>query len=462
VLTAAEVAEASGGLLRHGSAAREIASFTTDSRKAAAGQFFIALRGERFDGAAYAESSLDAGAIGVMVPHGTAIADRPGAVVIEVEDTLLGLQRLGHYVRRQSGADVVAITGSAGKTSTKEATAVFLAARYVVYRNAGNLNNHIGLPLSLLELTARPDVAVVELGMNHAGEIRRLVEISEPDVRVWTNVGDAHIGFFASADAIADAKAEVLEQAGPATRAVLNADDARVMERAEGFPGRVITFGLGEDADVRATDVEDRGLAGTTATLATAQGSATLAVPMPGRGPLMNVLAAAAVALELKVELDVIVARAATLAAAPRRGEVARLGRGVTLIDDSYNSSPAALAKALDALGTERSADRRVAVLGEMRELGEFTDALHRESGRRAAGSNVDLLVAVGGLPARALADAALESGMSGGSVLYFETSEAAAPAVVDLLKAGDVVLVKGSRGTRTDVVADAIKAGWA
>ncbi len=462
VLTAAEVAEASGGRLRRGNASREIGSFTTDSRKVAPGQFFIALRGERFDGAAYAAASLDAGAIGVMVPTGTAVGDQPSAVVIEVEDTLLGLQRLGHYVRRQSGADVVAITGSAGKTSTKEVTAAFLAARYAVYRNAGNLNNHIGLPLSLLELTARPDVAVVELGMNHAGEIRRLVEIAEPDVRVWTNVGDAHIGFFASADAIADAKAEVLDEAGPATRAVLNADDPRVMARLRGFPGRVITFGLGEDAEVRATRVEERGLAGTTAWLESPGGSAALTIPIPGRGPLMNVLAAAAVALEFDVPLDDIVARAASLAAAPRRGEVSRLGRGVTLVDDSYNSSPAALATALEALATERPEGRRVAVLGEMRELGDFTDALHRESGRRAAAAHVEILIAVGGSPARALADAAVEAGLNAGAVRYFETSDTAAPAVVDLLQAGDVVLVKGSRGTRTDIVADAIKAGWA
>jgi UDP-N-acetylmuramoyl-tripeptide--D-alanyl-D-alanine ligase len=365
-------------------------------------------------------------------------------------------------VRRQSGADVVAITGSAGKTSTKEVTAAFLAARYAVYRNPGNLNNHIGLPLSLLELTARPDVAVVELGMNHAGEIRRLVEIAEPDVRVWTNVGDAHIGFFASADAIADAKAEVLDEAGPATRAVLNADDPRVMARVQGFPGRVITFGLGEDAEVRATRVEERGLAGTTAWLESPGGSATLTIPIPGRGPLLNVLAAAAVALEFDVPLDDIVARAATLAAAPRRGEVSRLGRGVTIVDDSYNSSPAALATALDALATERPAGRRVAVLGEMRELGDFTDALHRESGRRAAAAHVEVLIAVGGSPARAIADAAVEAGMTAGAVRYYETSDVAAPAVVDLLQAGDVVLVKGSRGTRTDIVADAIKAGWA
>jgi UDP-N-acetylmuramoyl-tripeptide--D-alanyl-D-alanine ligase len=462
VLTAAEVAEASGGRLRQGSAGREIGTFTTDSRRVAPGQFFIALRGERFDGAQYAGASLDAGAIGVMVPPATELGERPAAVVIEVDDTLLGLQRLGHYVRRQSGAEVVAITGSAGKTSTKEATAAFLSTRYAVYRNAGNLNNHIGLPLSLLELTARPDVAVVELGMNHAGEIRRLVEIAEPDVRVWTNVGDAHIGFFASADDIADAKAEVLEEAGPSTRAVLNADDERVMARARRFPGKITTFGIDGRADVRATAVQDRGLAGTSARLETPAGSSEISVSIPGRGPLLNVLAAAAVALEFEVPIAAIVEEAGTLKAAPRRGEVTALGGGVTLVDDSYNSSPAALTKALEALASERSAGRRVAVLGEMRELGEFTDALHRESGRRAADAGVDVLVAVGGPPAHAMADAAIVAGLPASAVSYFQTSDSAAAAVVALLKPGDVVLVKGSRGTRTDIIADAVKAGWA
>jgi UDP-N-acetylmuramoyl-tripeptide--D-alanyl-D-alanine ligase len=213
---------------------------------------------------------------------------------------------------------------------------------------------------------------------------------------------------------------------------------------------------------VRATSVRDRGLAGTTARLESRAGSADLTVTIPGRGPLMNVLAAAAVAIELDVPIADIAERAATLKAAPRRGEVTALAGGVTLIDDSYNSSPAALAKALDALASERSAARRVAVLGEMRELGDFTDALHRESGRRAAVARVDVLVAIGGSPAKALADAAIDAGLAPAAVSYFETSDAAAPAVAELLQPGDVVLVKGSRGTRTDIVADAVKAGWA
>jgi UDP-N-acetylmuramoyl-tripeptide--D-alanyl-D-alanine ligase len=330
-----------------------------------------------------------------------------------------------------------------------------------VYRNPGNLNNHIGVPLTLIELRGRPDVAVVELGMNHAGEISRLVELAEPDVRVWLNVGDAHLGHFASVEAIADAKAEILERASGDTLAVLNADDPRVMARAAGFAGRVATFGTSPAASVRAVDVRDRGVSGTDARVVTPHGEADVRVPLPGRGPLFNVLAATAVALAYDVPLSTIVERAARLAAVPRRGEVVRLGRGVVLVDDSYNSSPAALAHALDALATEPAA-RRVAVLGEMRELGEFSTALHEQSGRAAAAAGVALLIAVGGPPARALADAAVAAGMPADQVHCFASSVEAAPAVSGLLRAGDVVLVKGSRGTGTDVVADRVKAEWA
>ena len=462
VLTAAQVAEAAGARLRQGPPALVVDGFTTDSRRVAAGQLFIALRGERFDGAEFAQASLDGGACGVLVPVATRVNAPAGTVVMEAEDTLLALQQLGQFVRRASGARVVAITGSAGKTSTKEATASFLSARYAVYRNAGNLNNHIGLPLSLLELAARPDIAVVELGMNHAGEIRRLVELAEPEVRVWTNVGDAHIGHFDSIDAIADAKAEVLEGAGPTTRLVANFDDARVMSRIGAFPGITTTFGLNAGAHVRAVDVVNHGVSGTTARVETPVGSADVQVRLPGRGPLLNVLAATAVAIGFDVPLPAIVERATALTAAPRRGEVSKLASGVTLVDDSYNSSPAALERALEAIGAERGALRRVAIVGEMRELGAYSETLHAESGRRAASAGIDLLVAIGGPPARRLADAAIAAGLPGSHVSYYPTSEQAAASVGDLLRAGDVVLVKGSRGTRTDIVADRIKEAWA
>ncbi|HEX7085674.1 MAG TPA: UDP-N-acetylmuramoyl-tripeptide--D-alanyl-D-alanine ligase [Vicinamibacterales bacterium] len=458
-LTAAEIASAVSGDVRAGDGAQPIERFSIDSRSIAPGDFFIALKGERFDGGAFAAESLARGAAGVLVDRATRV-DVPGALVIEVDDTLTALQELGRYVRRLSSAAVVAVTGSAGKTSTKEAAAGFLSARYTVYRNRGNLNNHIGLPLSLLDLRARPDIAVVELGMNHAGEIRRLVELAEPDVRVWTNVGDAHLGHFASAEAIADAKAEVLEGATRGTRVVANADDPLVMARVARTDAEVVTFGLGQ-ADVRAIDVRDRGVQGTTAVMVTPAGRVDVHVPLPGRGPLLNVLAAAAVALLHGVALDAIAARAARLTAAPRRGEVVRLGRGVVLIDDSYNSSPAALAGALAALASETGARRRVAVLGEMRELGDFSVALHEESGRHAAAAGVDLLVGVGGDPARAMVNAARDAGLPAERTHYWASSDEAAAPVSALLEPDDVVLVKGSRGTRTDIVADRIRAEW-
>jgi UDP-N-acetylmuramoyl-tripeptide--D-alanyl-D-alanine ligase len=449
----------------------EIREVVTDSRVVQAGDLFVALRGPRFDGHEFVADALARGAAGAIVARGSGasaarLAGQPGAAaaqgLVEVDDTLVALQQLAHDVRVASGTRVVAITGSAGKTTTKEAIADFLSIRYRVVRNRGNLNNHIGLPLSLMQLRSRPDVAVMELGMNHPGEIRTLVGIAEPDVRVWTNVGDAHIGFFASADAIADAKAEILELANAAHLLVCNADDSRVMARAAGFAGRVVTFGEAEGAHVRARRVTDRGLDGMRAEVSTASGDVTIETPLLGRGNLSNVLAATAVALEFDVPLERIAGAAAALRPAERRGAVKRLRDGVTLVDDSYNSSPSALRRALEVVAREARAPRKAAVLGEMLELGEHAIALHRECGRDAARAGLGQLFAIGGAPARALADAAVRAGMASGAVRYFETSEQAASAVAAAIQAGDLVLVKGSRGTRTDIVADRIAAEFA
>jgi UDP-N-acetylmuramoyl-tripeptide--D-alanyl-D-alanine ligase len=313
-----------------------------------------------------------------------------------------------------------------------------------------------------MQLRDKPDVAVMELGMNHVGEISTLVAIADPDVRVWTNVGDAHLGFFDSLDAIADAKAEILERAEPLDVLICNADDPRVMARAAGFAGRTITFGESDRATVRARDIEDRGIDGMRARVVAPAGECVIETPLLGRGNLSNVLAATAVAIEFGVPLSTIASRAAALRPADRRGAVHRLRGGITLVDDSYNSSPAALRRALDVIATEGRASRKVAVLGEMLELGDHATALHQESGRVAASAGLRLLFAVGGAPARALADAAIASGMSQASVIYFEKSEQAAPAVAAALRSGDLVLVKGSRGTRTDLIADRIAAEFA
>ncbi len=455
-LTLGWVAKTVGGVLRSGSPELAIGDVMTDSRSLRPGDMFVALKGPRFDGHAFVAEVLERGAAGAIVERGE------GKGVIEVADTLRALQDLARAVRLAAETRVIAITGSAGKTTTKETIAELLATRFRVVKNKGNLNNHIGLPLSLMQLRARPDVAVMELGMNHAGEISRLVEIAEPDVRVWTNVGDAHLGFFASPDDIADAKAEILQRASAATLLVCNADDPRVMARARSFVGRIVTFGTIEGATVRATAIEDRGVDGMRARVATPAGERDLETPLLGRGNLANVLAATAVAIESGIPLDVIASLTPRLRPADRRGAVSRLPGGITLIDDSYNSSPTALRRALDVIAHESRCERKVAVLGEMLELGDHALALHRECGRAAAAAGLTALFAIGGAPARALADAAIDAGMSADSVTWFEQSADAVAPISAYVRRGDLVLVKGSRGTRTDIVADRLAAEFA
>jgi len=444
-----------------GDPSQEFHGVSIDTRTLAPGDLFIAIRGERFDGAEFAEAAIEKGAAGVVVPRTFAVPQpfRASVVVLEVGDTTVALQALGHAVRRESGTRVVAITGSAGKTTTKEVAAELLAARYRVVRNRGNFNNHIGLPLSLVELRQRPEIAVVELGMNHPGEISTLVRVAEPDVRVWTNVGEAHLGFFASVDAIADAKAEIFEGASPATLLVANADEDRIVARLGSFAGRVVTFGIDRDADVHASAIVDRGIDGTSARVTTRHGSVGLTTPLVGRGNLANILAATAVAEEFDVPLETVGELAATLRPSAHRGEIVRLPSGITIIDDSYNANPTATKRAIEVLTRTASGRRRIAVLGEMLELGERAPELHAAVGRAAAAARLDLLLAVGGPAAAALADAAVAAGLSKDSVRHFATSAEAAEAAVAMAIAGDLVLVKGSRGVRTDIVVDRLKA---
>ena len=451
-LTAQWMADVTGGRLVAGNPDAVATGVSIDTRTLAPGALYVALRGERHDGHAFVSAALAAGASGVLVSDPSNAASPGDAFVIVVDDTTVALQMLGREIRRRSAAIVVAITGSAGKTTTKELTAALLGTKFDVFRNHGNLNNHIGLPLSLTELHSGPDVAVVELGMNHKGEISTLVGLAEPEIRVWTNVGNAHIGFFASRDDIADAKAEILERARATDLLVANADDDAVMARAAAFQGRVVTFGVSQPAAIRAINIVARGIDGTSATIVTPVATFDVTLPLVGRGNLMNALAAVAVAIELDVPVADIAARIGTLAPASHRGEVRRLANGVTVVDDSYNSSPAALLLSLEALAATDT-ERRAAVLGEMLELGAHAQTLHEECGRAAAASNLAWLITVGGDPARAMADAAVGAGMAADSVTHVPTAGDAAGAALSRVRPGDVVLVKGSRGIGVDHV---------
>lgn len=467
VVTAGDVAAAVGGRILNGDPAAVVAGFSIDTRTLKAGDLYIAIRGERLDGHDFVGAALEAGACGALVSQPmtltpAALGDR---VLVAAVDTTEALQRLARWVRRKAGAHVVAITGSAGKTTTKEICAAFLALRHPVMRSTGNLNNHIGLPLSLLDLRHGARVAVVELGMNHAGEIRRLVSIAEPDTRVWTNVAEVHIQFFDSIEAIADAKAEILDGASNTTVLVANADDPLVMARSGAFRGNLVTFSAGRPADgtgpatVTATDIEDLGLDGMKATVHTPAGTVSWRLPLLGRGNLMNSLAAAAVGLQFGIPLVEMAERAATLDAAAHRGQALRLDGGVTVVDDAYNSNPRALQGALHILRGEARFGRRIAVLGEMLELGATSEVLHEECGRSAAEAGLAHLITVGGSPARALALGAIAAGMPEGSVRHVATSDEAAELAAGIVRPGDVVLVKGSRGIRTERVVERLTA---
>ena len=458
--SASDLAAAIGGRQVAGAPTRRLGRVSIDSRAIAPGDLFFAIVAAR-DGHDFVPAAIAGGAAGVVVQRADAASGTGGdTVVVEVADTLTALQALGRAVRRASGARVVAITGSAGKTTTKDAIAAVAGAKFRVVKNRGNLNNHLGLPISLVEMRERPDVAVMELGMNHAGEIRVLVGLAEPDIRVWTNVGDAHIGYFGSREKIADAKAEILEAATPSSVLVCNADDPLVMARAAGFAGRRVTFGVSPAADIRAVAVDDRGIGGTAATVATPAGEFALTIALPGHGHLLNALAATAVGLELGVDTATIARELAALAPADHRGVTLTTPTGATILDDTYNSSPAALMRSLDALGTSRPAGRRIAVLGEMLELGDRARDLHEACGRHAVVAGVQRLITVGGDAARGLGAAAIGAGLPEAAVTHAATSDEAAAVLAGELAAGDLVLVKGSRGIRTDVVVARLMTG--
>lgn len=458
--SASDLAAAIGGRQVTGAPTRRLGRVSIDSRAIAPGDLFFAIVAAR-DGHDFVPAAIAGGAAGVVVQRASAApATDADTVVVEVPDTLAALQALGRAVRRASGARVVAITGSAGKTTTKDAIAAVAGTKFRVVKNRGNLNNHLGLPISLVELRECPDVAVMELGMNHAGEIRVLVGLAEPDIRVWTNVGDAHIGHFGTREGIADAKAEILETATAASVLVCNADDPLVMARAAGFAGRTVTFGVSPAAHVRAVAIDDRGVNGTAATVRTPAGEFALTIALPGHGHLLNALAATAVGLELGVGTAAIARELAALAPADHRGVMLTTPGGATVLDDSYNSSPAALMRTLDALGASRPTGRRIAVLGEMLELGDRSGDLHEACGRHAVTAGVQRLVTVGGDAARRLGEAAIDAGLPAAAVTHAATSDEAAAIVAGELAAGDLVLVKGSRGIRTDAVVARLMTG--
>jgi UDP-N-acetylmuramoyl-tripeptide--D-alanyl-D-alanine ligase len=421
--------------------------YSIDSRTLSVGDLFIALAGENFDGHNFVKAALEKGAVAALMSTNasTTVTDVDPHKLLPVEDTLKALQQLGAAARRVWGKPLLAVTGSAGKTTTKEVMAHLLATRFRVLKSAGNLNNHIGLPLQLLKLEAEHDLAVVEMGMNHAGEIRALGELAHHDMAVVTCVAPVHLEFFDSVAGIARAKYEIIETLPAGGVAVLNADDEYVSQFGRDFKGKVVTFGIKKAADVSAQKIKLNGIAGSTFELVAGSVREQVTLPLVGEHNIYNALAGAAAAMERGVPPSEAAAALATLQAGDKRGQVIELG-GVTIINDCYNSNPKALNSMTDALAGMK-AERRILVAGEMLELGPMAEELHRESGRHAAEQKIDLVIGVRGL-GKALAEAACGAGVQ---AQFLETPEQAGETLARIVRSGDTILFKASRGVKLE-----------
>jgi UDP-N-acetylmuramoyl-tripeptide--D-alanyl-D-alanine ligase len=460
-LTLAEAAIGAGAVLEAPTSIANAGSlvatgYSIDSRTVAPGDLFFAVRGERLDGHDYVAAALERGAVAALVSR-ERVATLPDAVLaaplLIAEDPLIAMQALATHVRRQWGKRVLAITGSAGKTTTKEAVAAALGAKFNVLKSRANMNNAFGMPMQLLRLQPEHDFAVVEMGMNHPGEIAALARIAAPDWGLVTNVGTAHIENFAEGQVgIARAKFELVAALPANGVAFLNCDNPYVSQFGRNFPGRAVYFGSGPCADPQLLSVtEDTDGLHVNYRAGDRKGSFTL--HMLGEHNALNALAGLAVAIEAGVDLDAAIAALQTLTSGDQRGQILEIA-GAAILNDCYNSNPEALRSMIHSLASRTTAGRRILVAGEMLEMGEKGPALHADCGRAAAESGLDIVLGVQG-NAMHLATAACAGGVPS---LYLPNAEAAGLWLSKYLRPGDVVLVKGSRGVHLERAIEALK----
>ena len=427
--------------------------YSIDSRTIAPGALFFAVKGERLDGHDFVSSALENGAVAAVVRQDQWHRFRGHPRLLAVDDTLVALQTLAAAVRKLWGKSLIGVTGSAGKTTTKEAIAHVLASQFRVLKSEGNFNNHFGLPLMLLKLEPEHDLAVIEMGMSHAGEIRALAKIAQPDIGVVTNVAPVHLEFFDSLAGIARAKYELIESLPSSGTAILNADDEYVSHFGRDFKGRVIQYGTSIGADVCAGNIHSQGAQGSEFDIVVAGSREHARLPLVGDHNVLNALAAVSASIACGMKLRPAVAALATLQPADSRGEVLQLGN-ITVINDCYNSNPKALEAMVDALSGMKAA-RRIVVAGEMLELGPAGEELHRESGRHIGEKKIDVLLGVRGF-AQELVQGAQQSGTR---AEFVATPEEAGEWLARETRDGDVVLLKASRGVKLEKALDIWKA---
>jgi UDP-N-acetylmuramoyl-tripeptide--D-alanyl-D-alanine ligase len=419
--------------------------YSIDSRTIQPGQLFFAVEGERMDGHDFVNQALEKGAVAAVIRKDQLARYPVKTRLITVDDTLAALQTLATAVRRLWGKPLIGVTGSTGKTTTKEAVAHVLATRFRVLKSEGNFNNHFGLPLMLLKVEPEHDLAVIEMGMSHGGEIAALAKIAQPEIGVVTNVAPVHLEFFESVAGIARAKYELVEALPANGTAVLNADDEYVSQFGRDFRGKVVLYGLRVTADVRGENIQHLGSEGSTFDVVVGSSREKAILHLVGTHNIYNALAAIAVGLERGVIPSETVAALGTLAPADKRGQVVKVGN-ITIINDCYNCNPKALEAMVDALAA-MPAKRRIVVGGAMLELGPAGDDLHRQAGRYIADKKIDVLLGVQG-QAELMVEAASQAGMR---AEFVATPEEAGEWLSRETRDGDVVLLKASRGVKLE-----------
>lgn len=456
-LSTAEIAAILGS--RWDAPPRTVRSYSIDSRQVQKGELFFAIRGPRHDGHEFVSQALDRGAVAAVVhADSSKLPSSSARRLIRVSDTTVALQSLARAVRRQWGGRIIGISGSAGKTTTKELIAAVLEPQYHLLKSAGNLNNHYGVPLTLLKLEAQHEVGVVEMAMSGPGEIALLASIAEPEIGVVTNVAPAHLQFFDSIDSIARAKRELIEHLRSPATAVLNRDDERVRHFADGFKGRVLTYGLEEGADYRALNVRVAGQGfGMEFDIHGGPYHGHVSMPIPGRHNVENALAAIAAASLFEVPSQDVISALSQFHPIGQRTETLQLADGLTVINDAYNSNPRAMERMLETLASWPGDGQRIVVAGEMLELGPSSPAWHHQIGRLCAKSGVNWLLAVQG-EARSFLQGAIEAGLPSERARFFPDAAEAGRFCRTIARAGDVILVKGSRGVRLEKAIDALR----
>lgn len=454
-LNLGELAEMCGGKLVRGAPDRVVDSYAIDTRRIQRGGVFFALKGDRTDGHRFLDEALRNGAAAAVVESELAADEASPPALIRVENTERSLGQCGYAVRRKlTGVKWLAVTGSIGKTTTKEMLAAALSANQEVHRTPGNFNNHLGVPLTLLACPDKPDVAVLELAMSARGEIATLADMVDPDVGIVTNVRAAHLESLGSLDEIAAAKGELFAVMRDDATSVVNLDDSQIRVQAARHVGPRITFGRNTRADVRLEGVVNQFLPGAELTFRFDGKAYTVRLRIGGSHAALDALAALAAVIAAGGDLDSAIGEIEKVEPEAGRGRQHHLAHGMILIDDSYNSNPAALASVLDTLRVSEPTGRKILVVGDMLELGHLRGALHREAGKRAGAAGVHLLVAVG-TESRATAEVARRSGVP--EVHHHGNSSKAAEEICDLVKEGDLIVIKGSRSMHMERVVQAL-----